>query len=400
MDTSLDFNAAEYKILIVDDVVSNVLLLKVLLKNLNYQIATANDGLQALSAVETEKPDLILLDVMMPGLNGFEVAEKLKENPETRDILIIFLTALNATSDVVRGFKAGANDFISKPFHKEELLIRVSHQISLIAARRIIIRQTEEPAAHDIGTDKLYSVIAHDLRSPIGSIKMVLNMLLLNLPASSIGKDMHEMLNMANRMTEEVFSLLDNLLKWTKSQIGRLNVVYQQFDLVPIIQGVIEIFSIAAELKNIRLRVEIPDTLEVYADCDMMKTVIRNLISNAMKFTPEGGDITIRVRQDDAQAAIVEVSDSGCGISKENQAKLMKPSTHFSTFGTKNEEGSGLGLLLCQDFATKNGGRLWFESEEGKGSTFQFLDPVAENGINDKLCRIEKGGKFPPFSIF
>ena len=130
MDTSLDFNAAEYKILIVDDVVSNVLLLKVLLKNLNYQIATANDGLQALSAVETEKPDLILLDVMMPGLNGFEVAEKLKENPETRDIPIIFLTALNATSDVVRGFKAGANDFISKPFHKEELLIRVSHQIS------------------------------------------------------------------------------------------------------------------------------------------------------------------------------------------------------------------------------------------------------------------------------
>lgn len=128
MDTSLDFNAAEYKILIVDDVVSNVLLLKVLLKNLNYQIATANDGLQALSAVETEKPDLILLDVMMPGLNGFEVAEKLKENPETRDIPIIFLTALNATSDVVRGFKAGANDFISKPFHKEELLIRVSHQ--------------------------------------------------------------------------------------------------------------------------------------------------------------------------------------------------------------------------------------------------------------------------------
>ena len=187
--------------------------------------------------------------------------------------------------------------------------------------------------------------------------------------------------------------MLDNLLKWTKSQIGRLNVVYQQFDLVPIIQGVIEIFSIAAELKNIRLRVEIPDTLEVYADCDMMKTVIRNLISNAMKFTPEGGDITIRVRQD-AQAAIVEASDSGCGISKENQAKLMKLSTHFSTFGTKNEEGSGLGLLLCQDFATKNGGRLWFRIGRRQRLDVQFLDPVAENGINDKLYRIEKGGKF------
>ena len=374
--TELPIDENTPRILIVEDEPKLGQLLIDYLRAASYAPTLISHGDQVLPYVRQTPPDLILLDVMMPGLNGFEVAEKLKENPETRDIPIIFLTALNATSDVVRGFKAGANDFISKPFHKEELLIRVSHQISLIAARRIIIRQTEELQRTISGRDKLYSVIAHDLRSPIGSIKMVLNMLLLNLPASSIGKDMHEMLNMANRMTEEVFSLLDNLLKWTKSQIGRLNVVYQQFDLVPIIQGVIEIFSIAAELKNIRLRVEIPDTLEVYADCDMMKTVIRNLISNAMKFTPEGGDITIRVRQDDAQAAIVEVSDSGCGISKENQAKLMKPSTHFSTFGTKNEEGSGLGLLLCQDFATKNGGRLWFESEEGKGSTFSFSIPL------------------------
>lgn len=371
----VEINPSEYTVLIVDDTIANVLLLKVLIGNQKYRIVTANNGMEALQAVEKESPDLILLDIMMPGMNGYEVAEKLKADPQTQEIPIIFLTALNSTNDIVKGFKTGASDYISKPFNKEELLIRVTHQISLIAAKRLIASQMKELQSTIRGRDRLYSVIAHDLRSPIGSIKMVLNMLLLNLPASSIGKDMHEMLNMANRMTEEVFSLLDNLLKWTKSQIGRLNVVYQQFDLVPIIQGVIEIFSIAAELKNIRLRVEIPDTLEVYADCDMMKTVIRNLISNAMKFTPEGGDITIRVRQD-AQAAIVEASDSGCGISKENQAKLMKPSTHFSTFGTKNEEGSGLGLLLCQDFATKNGGRLWFESEEGKGSTFSFSIPL------------------------
>lgn len=372
----VEINPSEYTVLIVDDTIANVLLLKVLIGNQKYRIVTAGNGMEALQAVEKESPDLILLDIMMPGMNGYEVAEKLKADPQTQEIPIIFLTALNSTNDIVKGFKTGASDYISKPFNKEELLIRVTHQISLIAAKRLIASQMKELQSTIRGRDRLYSVIAHDLRSPIGSIKMVLNMLLLNLPASSIGKDMHEMLNMANRMTEEVFSLLDNLLKWTKSQIGRLNVVYQQFDLVPIIQGGIEIFSIAAELKNIRLRVEIPDTLEVYADCDMMKTVIRNLISNAMKFTPEGGDITIRVRQDDAQAAIVEVSDSGCGISKENQAKLMKPSTHFSTFGTKNEEGSGLGLLLCQDFATKNGGRLWFESEEGKGSTFSFSIPL------------------------
>ena len=143
MDTSLDFNAAEYKILIVDDVVSNVLLLKVLLKNLNYQIATANDGLQALSAVETEKPDLILLDVMMPGLNGFEVAEKLKENPETRDIPIIFLTALNATSDVVRGFETFPQRGTADPGIPSDLADR--RQADHHPANR-------RAAAHDIGT--------------------------------------------------------------------------------------------------------------------------------------------------------------------------------------------------------------------------------------------------------
>lgn len=267
MDTCLDFNAAEYKILIVDDVVSNVLLLKVLLKNLNYQIATANDGLQALSAVETEKPDLILLDVMMPGLNGFEVAEKLKENPETRDIPIIFLTALNATSDVVRGFKAGANDFISKPFHKEELLIRVSHQISLIAARRIIIRQTEELQRTISGRDKLYSVIAHDLRSPMGSLKMIFNLLMAQLPPEKIGPEIYDMLSMANHTAEETFSLLDNLLKWTKSQIGRLKTVYQEIDMMEVIGDAVTLFSPVASLKNIKIRTEWPDHVDVPGGC-------------------------------------------------------------------------------------------------------------------------------------
>ena len=140
----MEINPSEYKILIVDDVMSNVLLLKVLLTNEKFQIATASNGQQAIEQVKTEKPDLILLDVMMPGMSGFEVAQKLKEDPTTMDIPIIFLTALNSTADIVKGFQVGANDFISKPFNKEELLIRVSHQISLIAAKRNIEAKTEE----------------------------------------------------------------------------------------------------------------------------------------------------------------------------------------------------------------------------------------------------------------
>lgn len=371
---NVEINRSEYKILIVDDVVSNVLLLKVLLTNEKFNIATATNGTQALEQVKSEQPDLILLDVMMPDMSGFEVAQHLKSDPETCEIPIIFLTALNSTADIVKGFQVGGNDFISKPFNKEELIIRVSHQISLIAAKRIILQQTEELRKTILGRDKLYSVIAHDLRSPMGSIKMVLNMLILNLPSEAIGKEMFEMLTMANRTTEEVFSLLDNLLKWTKSQIGKLNVVYQDFDIVGVTKGIIEIFSMVAELKEITIRLDSAPALDIHADVDMIKTVIRNLLSNALKFSNKGGEITVSIaeREDDI---LISVKDNGCGISKEDQSKLLHADTHFSTFGTENEEGSGLGLLLCQDFILKNGGTLWLESEKGIGSTFSFNIP-------------------------
>ncbi len=374
----VEINPSEYKILIVDDVMSNVLLLKVLLTNEKFQIATANNGHQALEQVENEKPDLILLDVMMPDMSGFEVAQKLKSNPSTSDIPIIFLTALNSTADIVNGFQVGANDFISKPFNKEELIIRVTHQISLIAAKRIIVSQTEELKKTIMGRDKLYSVIAHDLRSPIGSIKMVLNMLILNLPSSTIGDEMHELLTMANQTTEDVFALLDNLLKWTKSQIGKLKVVYQEFNIVEVIDGIMEIFSMVAELKQIKVEFKSPEQLDVYADIDMVKTVVRNLISNSIKYSNPESKVVVALESKDGMA-IVSVHDNGCGIDDESQKKLLNADTHYSTFGTNNEEGSGLGLLLCQDFITKNGGKLWFESKKGVGSTFYVSVPLKSN---------------------
>ena len=372
---NMEINPSEYKILIVDDVMSNVLLLKVLLTNEKFTIATASNGRQALEQVDKENPDLILLDVMMPDLSGFEVAQQLKANPATAEIPIIFLTALNSTADIVKGFQVGANDFISKPFNKEELIIRVTHQIYLVAAKRLILSKTEELRRTIAGRDKLYSVIAHDLRSPMGSIKMVLNMLILNLPAEKIGDEMYELLTMANQTTEDVFSLLDNLLKWTKSQIGKMNVVPQDVNLVEVVDGVIEIFNMVAGLKKITVRAEKPEKMFVTGDIDMMKTVIRNLLSNALKFSREGSEVVLKMEEADGKA-IVSVQDHGCGISEEGQKKLLHTDTHFSTFGTNNEEGSGLGLLLCQDFVLKNGGELWFISKEGEGSTFSFSIPL------------------------
>ena len=189
------------------------------------------------------------------------------------------------------------------------------------------------------------------------------------------GEEMYQMLSMANQSTEDVFALLDNLLKWTKSQIGKLNVVYQDFNIVENIASVIEIFNLVAGIKNIKLRYLGDDKIEVHADIDMMKTIMRNLLSNAIKFSYNDSEIVVGARIVD-DSVVVSVRDSGKGMSEEDQRKLLNTETHFSKYGTNNEEGSGLGLLLCLDFAVKNGGRLWFESEEGKGSTFYFSVPL------------------------
>ncbi len=375
---TVEINRSDYTILIVDDVMSNVLLLKVLLTNEKFKIITADGGRKALEQAHAGKPDLILLDVMMPDMSGFEVAQELKKDPETNDIPIIFLTALNTTQDIVKGFQCGASDFISKPFNKEELIIRVMHQISLVAAKRIIQEKTLQLEHTIKGRDKLYSVIAHDLRSPMGSIKMVLNLLIESLSKDVVGDETYELLSMANMQTEELFGLLDNLLKWTKSQIGRLNVVKQEFSIENLITGVIEVYNMVAEMKQIRIDYIQDPTLAgltAYADIDMAKTVLRNLLSNAIKFSNENSTITVYViRKEDS--VVLNVKDNGCGLSEEEQTKLFHSETHFTKYGTNNEEGSGLGLLLCKDFAVKNGGDLYLVSKEGVGSTFSFSLPL------------------------
>lgn len=372
----LEINPADYKLLIVDDVISNVMLLKALLKSENYKIITANDGYEALKKVETERPDLIILDVMMPGLSGFDVSKQLQSSLEYHDIPIIFLTALNGYEDIVRGFELGGNDFVTKPFNKNELRIRIKHQISLVEAKRIITRKAEELRAIIIGRDKLYSVIAHDLRGPLGSIKMIINLILSNLDKSTIEESMFDLLKMANQTTEDVFALLDNLLKWTKSQLGKLSVVHQTSNMCDLVCDATEIFTTTAQMKEITIKFERKEVSDVIVDIDMIKTVLRNLVSNAIKFSNNGSTVTITVDEED-DGVVVNVIDTGCGITETDKFKLLDTETHFSTFGTNNEEGAGLGLLLCHDFIAKNGGRLWFESVVNEGSTFSFKVPKA-----------------------
>ena len=370
----MQINPSEFKLLVVDDVQTNVLLLKALLGKEGYGILVANNGQEALEVIRNENPDLILLDVMMPGMDGFEVAERLKSEEFRCEIPIIFLTALDDTQSIVNGFKLGVGDFISKPFRKEELMVRIKHQLSLVAARRIIEEKNEELRKTIAGRDKMYSVIAHDLRSPMASMKMLLNTIMMSVEKDKIDPDIFDMLEMSNKTSEEVFSLLDNLLKWTKSQLGKLTVIPQKLDISGLADGVVEVMNSVAEVKHIKLIRTDHESFFVYVDIEMIKSILRNLISNAVKFSNPDSEIKVGIKAEDGKV-IVSVTDSGKGIKKEDQHKLLKDSTHFTTYGTNSEEGSGLGLLLCRDFARKNGGELWFESEENLGSVFSFSLP-------------------------
>ena len=365
---------SEYKILIVDDVVSNVLLLKILLANEKFQVCTANNGTSCIEQARKELPDLILLDVMMPDISGFDAAVVLKKDPLTKEIPIIFLTALNTPQDLVHGFKVGASDFLTKPFNKEELVMRVMQQISLVAAKRIIEKQNQELLATLNNRDKMYSVIAHDLRSPMASIRMVLNLVVASCSPEQVGPELFELLDKANRESEEVHDLLDNLLKWIKSQTSRLSVLIQDLDLNDLIPGVVDIFEMIAATKHIKLDLQMPqEPVIVTADNDMMKTVLRNFLSNAIKFSSENSSIEITTVVE-GDFAKVSVRDHGVGIAADRIGSIFHKGE--TTYGTGGEEGSGLGLQLCQDFARKNGGDCFVESTEGEGSTFSFTIPI------------------------
>lgn len=361
--------APEYKVLIVDDVPTNVMLVQAILKKEGYTLYTCDNGVKALKIAQEKHPNLILLDIMMPEMDGYEVLQHLKSNPETNDIPVIIMSALSDMHSIVKGYQLGATEYVTKPFQREELLKRVSHRFELFSIK--CIKQELESTIES--RDTLYSVIAHDLRSPLGSLKMMINAILLMVDKKSIGDEVFEMLQMINKTSEDVFLLLDNLLKWAKNRLNRQQLHRQQTEINSVIAGSTKIYEPMAKQKGVVINTQdLHVQLMGSVDIEMLKTVMRNLISNALKYSVDGGSITISSKTE-GDYVVVAVKDTGIGIKPEDQDKLLKGNSNFTTYGTNNEKGSGLGLMLCKDFIELHDGKLWFESGgEGKGTTFFF----------------------------
>ncbi|RZF59447.1 hybrid sensor histidine kinase/response regulator [Sphingobacterium corticibacterium] len=365
---------SNYSILIVDDNEINVMLLQVILEEERFHIYAAASAEEALAILDKNRIDLILMDVMMPEVSGFELTEKLKSTEKLRDIPILFITALNSPNDIIKGFDLGACDYVTKPFNQLELVRRIKHQISLIHSRNIIIEQKDRLKETMESRDLLYSIVSHDLRSPISSLKMILNILSSKAEENQLPAELVDMLYSGSDIAEQLFCLLDNLLKWTKSNMGIQTSMSQAFMFDETITGVIEVLLPTAKLKDVAIHLQLQHNIEILFDVDVMKSILRNLIINAIKFSHQSGNILINLYADD-KWAVFEVTDHGVGMSIVTQDRLRAKIYGTYSLGTAREGGTGLGLWIVQHFVTINHGEFYFRSKEGEGSCFGFKIP-------------------------
>ncbi len=566
LSDKLDFE--EYTILVIDDNPTNLGVLVDYLETYDFEIMTALNGKEGIEMTRFGQPDIILLDIMMPGMNGFEVCNCLKADEKTKQIPIIFMTALTSTEDKVKAFVAGGVDYITKPIQQDEVLARITthlqirdmtrtlqeqnsrlhkmsdelltansvlskraiqletsnqigqhitsilnldellmnvvqniqthfgyyfvgiwyfihdknvivlhsgidahgnsrlaegYSISMDDENNVIVKVCDTGKAHLISNvqeadkywyvkelpdtrselvlplhigkkiigvldiqsnqvaafdhedrmlmqtlsnqiavaiqnatlykkerekthqlkilnankNKFFSIIAHDLRNPFLPL-LGLSELLEDVADQCNPTEIKTMSGHIHRSAKNVYNLLDNLLAWARMQMGRVAFDPKRFKLNEVIMSNVMLFGENAKAKGVILSANLSHDIFVHADENIIDTIVRNLTSNAIKFTPSNGMVTISaVVIPDSQHVNVTVTDTGIGVSDENIKKLFRIDAHHSTIGTNEEAGTGLGLILCKEMVEKNNGKIWMESELGKGTTVKFTVPIA-----------------------
>jgi signal transduction histidine kinase len=369
-----------------------------LLKQKGYKLYITNSGENALNFLKSTLPDLILLDVMMPGLSGFEVCRTLKKDERLKEIPVIFLSAKNDTEDVVEGFEAGAVDYIVKPFNAKEVFVRVATQLQLKTASTLLKQknhklkelnkslteskqQIEEDARQlkrlNAEKNKFFSIIAHDLRSPFTGLTGLTEILCNQIDLLS-QDEIRDMVKMLNDSSQQVYDLLNNLLQWSRLQMNAITFEPENLNLSEIARESVKVLEGQVKAKNISIEIEMAAEEVVFADVNMLKTILRNLVSNGVKFTPKGGKIIVAATAAENDQIIISVKDNGIGIDENLREKLFLIDEKVSRTGTEGETSNGIGLLLCKDFVEKNNGEIWVESQINNGTTFKFTLPAGK----------------------
>ncbi len=384
-------NTSKGNILAVDDKQENLHILITILGEQGYDVFPARSGTQALSAVRSNKPDLILLDIMMPDMNGFEVCEQLKADEQTRDIPIIFLSALSETLDKIKAFSFGGVDYITKPFQVKEVLARIETHLSLqrlqksikekneLLEQEIVERKRAEEAAQVANQAKsaFLANMSHELRSPLNAI---LGFAQVMKRSQRLDPENQENLAIISRSGEHLLTLINQVLDLSKIEAGGTTINESKFDLYALLNDLEDMFRIKADEKHLQLNFYHDSNLpqHIIADEIKLRQVLINLLNNALKFTQNGG-VTLRAREKPISDKGVaykplfhfEIEDTGPGIASNELTTLFEAFVQTST-GKQISEGTGLGLAISHQFVQLMGGELTVSSEFGEGSTFEF----------------------------
>lgn len=354
------------KILIVDDVKDNVDILEQFFSSKGFETISAYGGQEALEKIQSLHPDIVLLDIMMPDLDGYHVCEKLrKEMTLFKNMPVILVTAKDDVESKVKGLALGADDYVTKPFDVQELCARVQ------AALRLKHAQDELKELNEL-KNQFLGMASHDIKGPIGRIEKMVEGLLKN--KKMLSDDQLENLSKIKKEAEDMFNLITDLLDVVKIETGKMGIQKQEVKIDELLQEVFKMNDMTARAKNITMDLDTAKPLKVNADPDRLIEVFENLIINAIKFTNKGKKITIHAKKVSGGAEI-EISDQGVGIPKEELPKVFQRFAKLTPKATQGEKGTGLGLSICKQIVDLHEGKITVQSDEGEGTTFTIFIP-------------------------
>jgi two-component system sensor histidine kinase/response regulator len=369
------------KILVVDDTEDNLDLLEFALKRKPIQMLRATSGQECLTVAATEQPDIILLDIQMPEMDGFETLRRLRADRVTAKIPVIFLTAQRKDPDsIATGLALGAEQYLTKPIDTEELLVRTKMLIELKRAEAELERTKAD----------FMAMLVHDLRSPLIGVKSVIELLQEMGKGGTLGADHIELLSSAHSSARKLLELISDFLDISKYEAGVASFDRKPVPVTHFIDPVLHQMEFQFKKKSISVVKNIPaDLPNVNVDAAKTEQVVMNLLSNALKFTKNGGSITLdaavqtvadeKASGEGAKKFVrVSVTDTGVGIAKEELPTLFERYKQASSAKIVKQKGTGLGLVICKLIVQAQEGTVSVESEPGKRTTFSFTLPAVE----------------------